>query len=145
MFKFVLNFPPLTGLPVLFQLCEWTRDQQQEVVPWSPPTTSDRPLSRSSRGSPRRPPAHPQYNRESSSKPQFYFTLHQINLDQNLDLQIFSYYLIMNLLLLLFRRPRSEYSSNFRSPTKFQYDGAWHGADPPHLQPTRVSVCSIAL
>lgn len=35
------------------------------------------------------------------------------------------------------KRPRSEYSSNFRSPTKFQYDGAWHGADPPHLQPTR--------
>lgn len=37
------------------------------------------------------------------------------------------------------KRPRSEYSSNFRSPTKFQYDGAWHGADPPHLQPTRES------
>lgn len=35
------------------------------------------------------------------------------------------------------KRPRSEYASNFRSPTKFQYDGAWHGADPPHLQPTR--------
>ncbi|XP_065937369.1 nuclear protein MDM1 isoform X4 [Magallana gigas] len=35
------------------------------------------------------------------------------------------------------KRPRSEYTSNFRSPTKFQYDGAWHGADPPHLQPTR--------
>ncbi|XP_056000269.1 uncharacterized protein LOC125657201 isoform X3 [Ostrea edulis] len=35
------------------------------------------------------------------------------------------------------KRPRSEYYSNFRSPTKYQYDGAWHGADPPHLQPTR--------
>ncbi|XP_078340152.1 nuclear protein MDM1-like isoform X7 [Crassostrea virginica] len=37
------------------------------------------------------------------------------------------------------KRPRSEYASNYRSPTKFQYDGAWHGADPPHLQPTRDS------
>ncbi|XP_061187580.1 nuclear protein MDM1-like isoform X2 [Saccostrea echinata] len=35
------------------------------------------------------------------------------------------------------KRPRSEYATNFRSPTKYQYDGVWHGALPPHLQPTK--------
>ena len=45
--------------------------------------------------------------------------------------------------LFFFRRPRSEYASNYRSPTKFQYDGAWHGADPPHLQPTRVRTWTV--
>lgn len=127
---------------LVFQLCEWTRDQQQEVVPWSPPTTNDRPSSLSSRGSPRRPPARPLYTRESSSKAPV--LLHSTpNLDHNLDYEFLN--IISSWIFLLFRRPRSEYASNFRSPTKFQYDGAWHGADPPHLQPTRVSVCSIAL
>ncbi|XP_035675519.1 nuclear protein MDM1-like isoform X3 [Branchiostoma floridae] len=34
---------------------------------------------------------------------------------------------------------RSEYHSNYKSPTSFEYrGGTWRGADPPHLQPRKV-------
>ncbi|XP_078678748.1 nuclear protein MDM1-like isoform X16 [Branchiostoma floridae x Branchiostoma belcheri] len=34
---------------------------------------------------------------------------------------------------------RSEYNSNYKSPTSFEYrGGTWRGADPPHLQPRKV-------
>ena len=35
-----------------------------------------------------------------------------------------------------FRKWKTEYKSNFKSPEKFAYeDGVWKGAGPPHIQP----------
>ncbi|CAH1265829.1 MDM1 [Branchiostoma lanceolatum] len=39
---------------------------------------------------------------------------------------------------------RSEYNSNYKSPTGFEYrEGTWRGADPPHLQPRKEPVLDI--
>ncbi|XP_078596629.1 nuclear protein MDM1-like isoform X4 [Branchiostoma floridae x Branchiostoma japonicum] len=39
---------------------------------------------------------------------------------------------------------RSEYHSNYKSPTSFEYrGGTWRGADPPHLQPRKEPVSDI--
>ncbi|XP_035675520.1 nuclear protein MDM1-like isoform X4 [Branchiostoma floridae] len=39
---------------------------------------------------------------------------------------------------------RSEYHSNYKSPTSFEYrGGTWRGADPPHLQPRKEPVLDI--
>ncbi|XP_078678749.1 nuclear protein MDM1-like isoform X17 [Branchiostoma floridae x Branchiostoma belcheri] len=39
---------------------------------------------------------------------------------------------------------RSEYNSNYKSPTSFEYrGGTWRGADPPHLQPRKEPVSDI--
>jgi uncharacterized protein (DUF2461 family) len=36
----------------------------------------------------------------------------------------------------IFRKSRSEYTANYKSPKKFKVvHGAWKGADPPQLQP----------
>ena len=44
-----------------------------------------------------------------------------------------------NFRLTFFRKHRSEYYKNFKSPQKFSYDhGAWHGADPAHAEYRKV-------
>ena len=37
----------------------------------------------------------------------------------------------------------SEYNSNYRSPEKFEYkEGAWRGANPPHVESAKVRLLS---
>ncbi len=38
-------------------------------------------------------------------------------------------------MFVIYRRHKSEYELNFRSPMEYEYlEGAWRGADPPHIE-----------